>query len=518
MSREQLLPGLTGFRMEPLRANTLRDEPDWVLVERITGKKCPETVNLRTLSRMTETELSRTLGLSDSQGKKLGAALVLADRLAHEGIERGDMIRSAKDVFPIFAGAAKDAKKEGFYAVTLDQKHRVIDLHRISEGTLSMTPVHPREAFNPAVRDSAAAVIFVHNHPSGNPEPSEDDRLLTERLAESGNLLGIRVLDHVVIGDGAFVSLRDRGAIHEEPRVSQAAETEYAGGAKESSEQEFGINTHLSPPGRKTRETSMEKQKETSPDFIGGDPPNTHLTFGFGSGALKYMDVTLSSDDWNRMVENAARGYTGHLLEKQEDGVSVLVRSYKGTGEERAAALNDMFRLNHSIPESENRTPFSVIDHTHFERAFPEMTRQPPLQENGKNQDRKGKGFSVGTPRTFLVAPREKTDGSPAPDYTGLVVIGKTAHKVDLWKDGQIQIARLDTDRFISVGSGRLSPAGPGELSGPVPVQTAPDVKTSVELGIRGIGNGTPVHLSISEGRSERTIDRSQKPEMGISR
>ena len=515
MSRYQLLPGLTVFRTEPLRANTLRDEPDWVLVERITGKKCPETVNLRALSRMTETELTRTLGLSDSQGKKLGAALVLADRLAHEGIERGDTIRSAKDVFPIFAGEAKDAKKEGFYAVTLDQKHRVIDLHRISEGTLSMSPVHPREAFNPIIRDSAAAVVFVHNHPSGNPEPSEDDRLLTARLAGSGNLLGIRVLDHVVIGDGCFVSLRDRGAIPEVPRVGQAAETEYAGGVEESNGKDYGGNSSPFPSGSKTRESFMKKTQETRPDFIVEDPPNTHLTFEFGSGVLKYMDVTLSSDDWNKMVENAARGYTGHLLEKQEDGVSVLLRSYKGTGEERTAALNDMFRLNHSIPESENRAPYSVIDHSHFERAFPE---EPPLQENDKTLDQKEKGISIGTPRTFLVAPREKTDGSSAPDYTGLVVIGKTAHKVDLWKDGQIQIARLDTDRFISVGSGRLSSAGPGELSGPIPVQTAPDVKTSVELGIRGIGNGTPIHLSISEGRSERTIGRSQKPKRGISR
>ena len=75
-----------------------------------------------------------------------------------------------------------------------------------------MTPVHPREAFSPAIRESAAAVIFVHNHPSGDPEPSPDDWSLTARLVECGRLLGIRVLDHVVVGDHAFVSLRDRGA------------------------------------------------------------------------------------------------------------------------------------------------------------------------------------------------------------------------------------------------------------------------------------------------------------------
>jgi len=214
------------FESESLSVSKLSDEPDWALIERITGKKCPETVNLRNLSRMTQAELKETLGLSDVQAKKLGASLVLGERLANEAIERGMEIKCGKDVFRLFRGQMKDAKKEGFYAVTLDQKHRVIDLHRISEGTLSMCPVHPREAFNPIIRDSAAAVIFLHNHPSGNPEPSMDDRLLTERLVDAGKLLGIRVLDHVVIGDGNFVSFRDRGAIREECRLeSQAAES-----------------------------------------------------------------------------------------------------------------------------------------------------------------------------------------------------------------------------------------------------------------------------------------------------
>ena len=383
MSRLQLIPGLAFLESEPLRAAALREEPDWVLVERITGKKCPETVNLRSLSRMTETELVRTLGLSDTQGKKLSAALTLAERLAHEGIERGQEIRTGKDVFQIFAGQMRDAKKESFCAVTLDQKHKVIDFHRISEGTLSMTPVHPREAFNPVIRDHAEAVIFVHNHPSGNPEPSPDDFHLTERLAEAGTLLGIRVLDHVVIGNRAYVSLRDRGAIREEGMANQAAESGYARGARDSSG-EYGKESFPSPSGRNTKETSLERQKEQGPDFTVKDPLDNRLTFGFGTGALKYMDVTLSCADWNRMVENAARGYTGHLLEKREDAVSVLLRSYKSTGEERTDALNEMFRLNHSIPEGENRTPYRVIDHTHFERAFPEMRKQ--AAENSRKE------------------------------------------------------------------------------------------------------------------------------------
>lgn len=226
MSRRRFLPGMEFFETEPLFSSSLRDEPDWALVERITGKKCPETVSLRHLARMTQAELREVLGLSDIQAKKLGAALVLGERLANEAIERGMTLYGARDVYRIFRGQMKDAKKEGFYAVTLDQRNKVIDLHRISEGSLSMTPVHPREAFNPVLRDSASGVIFLHNHPSGNPVPSKDDYLLTERLAEAGNLLGVRVLDHVVIGDGAFVSLRDRGVEFERGRNwSQAAES-----------------------------------------------------------------------------------------------------------------------------------------------------------------------------------------------------------------------------------------------------------------------------------------------------
>ncbi|MHB1758521.1 MAG: JAB domain-containing protein [Leptospirillum sp.] len=235
MSRLQLIPGL--YPSEPLSTTKLKDEPDWALVERITGTKCPENVNLRSLSRMTQTELRETLGLTDIQGKKLGAALVLGERLANESIERGMSINSAKDAYQIFSGQTKDAKKECFYAISMDQKHQVIDLHKISEGSLSMTLVHPREVFNPMIRDSAAAVIFLHNHPSGNPEPSVDDCNLTVRLAEAGKILGIRVMDHVVIGDGAFVSLRDRGAFREESGMSQAAESYGAKEAPKSGEE-----------------------------------------------------------------------------------------------------------------------------------------------------------------------------------------------------------------------------------------------------------------------------------------
>jgi len=83
----------------------------------------------------------------------------------------------------------------------------------VSEGSLNQSIVHPREVFAPAVRESAAAVIFVHNHPSGDPSPSREDREITRRLKEAGELLGIRVLDHVIVGDGSYYSFTESGVL-----------------------------------------------------------------------------------------------------------------------------------------------------------------------------------------------------------------------------------------------------------------------------------------------------------------
>lgn len=103
------------------------------------------------------------------------------------------------------------AAKEMFFVVTLNQKHRIIDKHLISMGSLTASLVHPREVYRPAIMDSAAAVVFVHNHPSGDTTPSTEDRNLTKRLKDCGDLLGIRVLDHVIVGCNEFTSFVDQG-------------------------------------------------------------------------------------------------------------------------------------------------------------------------------------------------------------------------------------------------------------------------------------------------------------------
>ena len=107
-----------------------------------------------------------------------------------------------------FARLVMDGSREEFHVVCLDTKNQVIDTHQISVGTLDASLVHPREVFRPAIKDSAASVILVHNHPSGDPTPSREDIQVTDRLTESGKLLGIDVLDHIVLGRENAISIR----------------------------------------------------------------------------------------------------------------------------------------------------------------------------------------------------------------------------------------------------------------------------------------------------------------------
>ncbi|SMP74745.1 DNA repair protein RadC [Neorhodopirellula lusitana] len=108
-----------------------------------------------------------------------------------------------------FAYLAGDAVQEEFHIVTLDTKHKPIRTHKITVGTLDSSLVHPREVFRPAIRDSAAAVLLVHNHPSGDPTPSREDHAVTERLTEAGKLIGIGVLDHIIVARERCQSLRE---------------------------------------------------------------------------------------------------------------------------------------------------------------------------------------------------------------------------------------------------------------------------------------------------------------------
>ena len=139
--------------------------------------------------------------------------------LVREQAERPYPLRHAGDVVGLLRAFLGDDPRERFCAVYLDSRHRPIAVHDAHVGTCDSSPVHPREVFGPAVALAATALVVAHNHPSGDPTPSEQDRAVTERLRQAGELLGIGLLDHVVIGDRRYYSFADE-AFHALPEVS----------------------------------------------------------------------------------------------------------------------------------------------------------------------------------------------------------------------------------------------------------------------------------------------------------
>lgn len=156
-------------------------------------------------------ELCTIPGVGPAKAAQLKAALALGKRSMAAPLSTGIRVSGSRDLFTHFHPTLRDVKHELFKVVLLDAKNRVIKEITVSEGSLTLSIVHPREVFALAVRESAAAVIVLHNHPSGDPTPSLEDRQLTDRLVAAGQLLGIRVLDHLIIGDGRYVSFADEG-------------------------------------------------------------------------------------------------------------------------------------------------------------------------------------------------------------------------------------------------------------------------------------------------------------------
>jgi DNA repair protein RadC len=169
--------------------------------------------DLRGLSSATVTEICRVKGVGLAKASSIKAALELGSRCGSSSILEAERFSSSVQVFEHYRYRFRDQKKEHVLSLLLDGKNRVIREERVSEGSLNQSIVHPREVFNPAVRESAAAIIIVHNHPTGDPSPSREDLEITRRLKEAGDLLGIRLLDHIIIGDGTFFSFADKSQL-----------------------------------------------------------------------------------------------------------------------------------------------------------------------------------------------------------------------------------------------------------------------------------------------------------------
>lgn len=157
-------------------------------------------------------ELSSVRGIGLAKAAQIKAACEIGRRLfVHAPSYKSKELIDPEKVYRLIKGKLKDYHKEHFYVIALDSRNG--SLAEVSIGTLNASLVHPREVFAEAIKNNAASVVIAHNHPSGDPEPSEDDLVLTRRLREAGRLLGIEVVDHIIVGKTGYRSLKKDGVL-----------------------------------------------------------------------------------------------------------------------------------------------------------------------------------------------------------------------------------------------------------------------------------------------------------------
>lgn len=156
-------------------------------------------------------ELQRIEGIGIATACKLKAAFKLGEKAQNQHKRYGQKIESPEDVYNLLKNNLTAKKKEHFKLISLDSRNCLICIDNISVGTLTANLVHPREVFASAIANRAAQIILAHNHPSGDPEPSEDDLKITKRLVETGKILGIEVVDHIIITKTGFSSFKEKG-------------------------------------------------------------------------------------------------------------------------------------------------------------------------------------------------------------------------------------------------------------------------------------------------------------------
>ena len=206
--RELLLCGRPESLSDAALLGVLIGESGWVGVSELLQKHpIPDG-----LWRVSAEDLTDLTGVGPAGAARVLACLEMSRRATAWSAARRPTISTPEDVVALCSAQMRGEDREHFWALALNTKNQLIKMFEVSVGSLNASIVHPRELFRDAVRASAAAVVVVHNHPSGDPTPSGADIQLTRRLMKAGDVLGIEVLDHVVIGDGGdHASLRDMG-------------------------------------------------------------------------------------------------------------------------------------------------------------------------------------------------------------------------------------------------------------------------------------------------------------------
>ena len=169
--------------------------------------------NVKAISQATIEELSQIKGIGLAKAAQIKACFELGRREELEPELKNFDIKDPESVVKAIRTSIKDKAKEHFKLILLNPRNKIIGISTISIGTLNASLVHPREVFKDAIMHTAASVVLAHNHPSGDPEPSEDDITITKRLVEAGKILGIEVMDHIIIVKNGFLSFKEKGLI-----------------------------------------------------------------------------------------------------------------------------------------------------------------------------------------------------------------------------------------------------------------------------------------------------------------
>lgn len=168
--------------------------------------------SLQKLAEASVNELSQIKGIGIAKAAQIRAVFEIARRISSQiPAYKSKQLTDPENIYKLVKSKLKNYSKEHFYLIVLDSRNWSI--HEVSIGTLNANLVHPREAFSEAIKSKAASVIFVHNHPSGNLEPSEEDLEITQKLVESGKILGIEVLDHIIVTNDKYFSFKEGGLI-----------------------------------------------------------------------------------------------------------------------------------------------------------------------------------------------------------------------------------------------------------------------------------------------------------------
>jgi DNA repair protein RadC len=169
--------------------------------------------NIKAISEASLEELSQIKGIGLAKAAQIKACFELGKRQDLEPELRDFDIKDPQSVVKAIRASIKDKAKEHFKLILLNPRNKIIGISTISIGILNASLVHPREVFKDAITHSAASVVLAHNHPSGDPEPSEDDITITKRLIEAGKILGIEVMDHIIIAKNGFFSFKEKGLV-----------------------------------------------------------------------------------------------------------------------------------------------------------------------------------------------------------------------------------------------------------------------------------------------------------------